>query len=118
MLECLIHRIVAKSWLGIFIYIKYTNYNRSGGFMKTALLTVLFTSHCAFAAVDTVGAKTWIFSYKSAKTNILQIKKSASTYEEAFKSAAKDCYKQMTQGKYPGEEKGLEIIDICANPKS
>lgn len=85
--------------------------------MKSVLLTVLFTSNFAFAALPASGAKTWVFSYKS-KINVLQIKKSAPTYEEAFKSAAKDCFKQMTQGKYPGEEKGLEIIDICANPKS
>ncbi len=85
--------------------------------MKTALLTVLLASNFAFAAVPT-SAKIWVFSYKIAKTNVFQIKKSAGTYEEAFKSAAKECYQQMTQGKYPGEEKGLAIIDICANPKS
>ena len=89
-----------------------------GGFMKTVLVTVLLVTQSAFCVTQQASPKSWIFSYKSAKTNILQIKKSAPTYEEAFKAASKDCYKQMTQGKYPGEEKGLEIIDICANPKS
>ena len=41
----------------------------------------------------------------------------AFSYEEAFKSASHECFQQLTGGKYPGEEKGLDIIDICANPK-
>lgn len=35
-----------------------------------------------------------------------------------FKSAAKQCFQKLTGGKYQGEEKGLDIIDICANPKA
>ena len=34
-----------------------------------------------------------------------------------YKSAAKKCFRQLTGGIYPGEEKGLDIIDICANIK-
>lgn len=41
----------------------------------------------------------------------------ASSKEAAFKIAAKECFSKLTGGKYPGEEKGLDIIDICANPK-
>lgn len=89
--------------------------------MKIVLLTALFIAQFfaqTLLASTHPAAKTWTFSYKVAKAESFQIKKTASTYSEAFKSAAKDCYKQMTQGKYPGEDKGLEIIDICANPKS
>jgi hypothetical protein len=86
--------------------------------MKKMVLSVLFTATTSFSMTNTQEAKTWVFSYKSQKTQTFQIKKSALSYEAAFKAAAKDCYQQMTQGKYPGEEKGLEIIDICANPKS
>lgn len=34
-----------------------------------------------------------------------------------LKTAAKACFNKLTNGKYPGEERGLEIIDACANPK-
>jgi hypothetical protein len=36
----------------------------------------------------------------------------AKTYDKA----AKLCYTELTGNKYPGEEQGLKIIDICANP--
>lgn len=34
-----------------------------------------------------------------------------------YEDAAKLCYKTLSNGKYPGEEKGLDIIDICTNPR-
>lgn len=61
--------------------------------------------------------KSFLFTYKDLSKKPFQIKKEASNYEEAYKSASRECYQQLTQGKYPGEEKGLDIIDICANPK-
>lgn len=33
-----------------------------------------------------------------------------------YKTAAKLCYIKLTNNKYPGDERGLEIIDICVNP--
>jgi hypothetical protein len=33
-----------------------------------------------------------------------------------FKIAARMCFFSLTGGKYQGEEKGLDIIDRCANP--
>jgi hypothetical protein len=35
----------------------------------------------------------------------------------SYRQAAKICYNVLSNGKYPGEETGLKIIDICANPK-
>ncbi len=58
--------------------------------------------------------KSYTFTFKSIKT---PIRATASTKEEAFKLAAKVCFNQLTGGQYPGEEKGMDIIDICANPK-
>jgi hypothetical protein len=37
--------------------------------------------------------------------------------DEGMKKAANVCFQTLTKGKYPGEEEGLDIIDICANPK-
>lgn len=58
--------------------------------------------------------KKYIFQFKTIKEPIVM---SATTQEIAYKMAASACFNQLTQGKYPGEEKGLDIIDICANPK-
>ncbi|MBC7742133.1 MAG: hypothetical protein H7061_08045 [Bdellovibrionaceae bacterium] len=79
--------------------------------MKTTLILALLVTTQAWAAVP---AKSFNFTFKSIKT---PIQKSATTKEDAFKLAAKECYQQLTGGTYPGEEKGLDIIDICANPK-
>ena len=51
---------------------------------------------------------------KNLKNNIVKV---ASTEQAAFRLAASECYEVLTNGQYPGEEKGLVIIDICANPK-
>jgi hypothetical protein len=79
-------------------------------FMKTATLIIsVLMSAQVWAA-----PKTYVFAFKSMQN---PIKATATTKEEAFKIAAKTCFNQLTGGKYPGEEKGMDIIDICANPK-
>lgn len=47
----------------------------------------------------------------------LKVVVDADTREEGEKKAARICFQALTGGRYPGEEKGLEIIDICANPR-
>lgn len=86
--------------------------------MKTITFTfALLVSASAMAATPvtvTAAPKAYHFAFKSIKDPIRAV---ASTKEAAFKLAAQVCFNQLTGGKYPGEEKGLEIIDICANPK-
>lgn len=41
----------------------------------------------------------------------------ASTWEEAFKTAAQACYRHFKNGKALTEDQGLDIIDVCANPR-
>ena len=43
---------------------------------------------------------------------------SAPSYDEAFEQAAKACYRHFKNGKRLTEDKGLDIIDVCANPRS
>lgn len=81
--------------------------------MKTIfLMAVLMMGLNTFAATKT--EKTYLFKFK---TIAQPIPMKASSKEEAFKLAAKECFSKLTGGQYPGEEKGLDIIDICANPK-
>ncbi|MBY0553475.1 hypothetical protein K2P97_03030 [bacterium] len=86
--------------------------------MKTSLfITVLFTGMMAFAAPSNNAAKPYSFQFKAPKSKPFSITQVAGSKELAFKLAAAECFKKLTGNKYPGEEKGLEIIDICANPK-
>lgn len=84
--------------------------------MKSIALTfsLLVTSLSVFGASS---EREFKFVFKSPHASSFEIKKQASNQEIAFKLAAKECFKQLTGDKYPGEERGLDIIDICANPK-
>ena len=84
--------------------------------MKANLfLTVLFTGLVALGAQP--NSKSYSFQFKAPKAQSFAITQKAHSKEEAFRLAAKECFKKLTHNQYPGEEKGLEIIDICANPK-
>lgn len=94
--------------------------------MKTILfLSIALTTATGFAVpISTQKVKAYSFQYKIPKSKNFaaqqvefSISKQATTKELAYKAAASDCFKKLTNNQYPGEEKGLEIIDICANPK-
>ena len=61
--------------------------------------------------------KEFKFIYKF-QNKILELAEKSTSKENAFRQASKKCFQYYTQGKYPGEEKGLDIIDSCSNPKS
>ena len=80
----------------------------------------LSLSHLAKAAsvADQAAQKSYTFEYKASAKSTFKIQKLALSQDEAFKLAAKECFNKLTGGKYPGEEQGLNYIDICVNPKS
>lgn len=83
--------------------------------MKAVLtFTILFSSLSSFAAPQP--GKDYKFTFKSG-AQTFAINKKAASQDVAFKLAAKECFKTLTGGNYPGEERGMDIIDICANPK-
>ena len=82
---------------------------------KTLLILTLLGCFNVFAATQQ-DIKSYKFVYQLDK-QIFEVKKSAANKDIAFKLAAKECFQQLTAGKYPGEERGMDIIDICANPK-
>jgi hypothetical protein len=59
-------------------------------------------------------SKSFLFNYPKANLKVGII---AENYTDAFKKAAKECFKILTKDKYQGEEKSLDIIDICVNPE-
>jgi hypothetical protein len=58
-----------------------------------------------------MASQTKTYIYKDLNNNTFQIKSGD------FKSAAKQCFDKLTGGKYQGEEKSLDIIDHCVNPR-
>lgn len=86
--------------------------------MKTLSTAILITllGLTAQASTNPTSAE-FKFTFHPPKANSFIIKKSAASKDVAFKLAAKECFQKLTHGTYPGEERGLDIIDICANPK-
>ncbi len=81
-------------------------------------MILLLTQTTAFAWKSKdpqTGVYQFKFQYQGEK---LEIEKPAGSYEEAFQKAAEICFKHYRQGKALSEDQGLDIIDVCANPRS
>ena len=85
--------------------------------MKTSIIMSVLFVVCGAGAKTTEAAISYSFQFKAPQAKVFSITQKASSKEVAFKLAATECFRKLTGDKYPGEEKGLEIIDICANPK-
>lgn len=82
-----------------------------------AIQMIIISLFVASAAMAAPLNKSYSFQFQSSKVKPFAITQKAVSKEEAYKLAAKECFKKLTHNVYPGEQKGLEIIDICANPK-
>lgn len=80
----------------------------------------------ALVMMWTCGASAWISSDPAAKEytfkfkyagETFEVRRPAGSYEEAFEKAADACFKHFKNGKKLSEDKGLDIIDVCANPR-
>lgn len=78
----------------------------------TLIAILVLMGQQAFSAT-----KSWTFTYVPKTQQSFPLTFAADSKAEAFKMASKECFRRLTAGQYPGEEKGLEYIDICANPK-
>jgi hypothetical protein len=85
---------------------------------KFILIAVLALSCTSFAWVEKDPTeKVYTFKYQ-LNGQTLELRKPAQSYEDAFQDAAQKCFNYYKgQGKL-SEEKGLDIIDVCANPRS
>lgn len=61
--------------------------------------------------------KEYTFKFQ-LKGQTLELKKSAVSYEDAFEAAAQQCFKFFKGEGKISEDRGLDIIDVCANPRS
>jgi len=90
-----------------------------GIYMKTFIVISILALSCssfAWTSHDAV-QKEYHFSFKLADEK-LDITRTADTYEDAYDAAAQQCFKFFAGSKSLKEDKGLDIIDACANPRS
>lgn len=87
-----------------------------GSFM-TFLLTMLIASQAhAWLSVDDPG-KSYSFKFRM-ENETYEYQQKASSYEDAFAKAAEACFKHFKQGRRLSEDRGIAIIDVCANPRT
>lgn len=93
--------------------------------MKTTLLIlglvfvfILNLSLSASAATpEDAGDRQFVFKFK-LKGETYEYSQRSGSYEEAFEKAAQACFKHYKGGRRVSEDQGLDIIDVCANPRS
>lgn len=88
--------------------------------MKTALIMTLLlsVSSTSFAWIEKAPQqKSYDFNFK-LKADTFKYSRTAASYEEAYEHAANACFKHFKNGKRLSENEGLDIIDVCANPRS
>lgn len=84
------------------------------------LIFVLFLGWCcssfaSFSGEDSKQVYGFKFTMKGDKFEYTQ---KAASYEEAFHKAAQACFTHFKGGRRLAEEQGLDIIDVCANPRA
>ena len=80
-------------------------------------LTVIMTSVSVLAWVSTpteIRPHSFRFSMGLEKFDYTT---KAASYEEAFEKAAQACFQHFKAGRRVSEDRGLDIIDVCANPR-
>lgn len=86
----------------------------------TLILALALLTTTGFAAPNPYNSesiKTYNFKYKY-NNETYEIRKPANSYEEAFDHASSECFKHFKGNQPVSEDKGLDIIDVCANPRS
>lgn len=78
---------------------------------KTLIIVLLFLSQNALSA------QKFDFKYSFGGEK-LSVSQEASDYYDAIKKAAKSCFSHFKTKTKSNFEKGLDLIDVCANPKS
>lgn len=79
-------------------------------------LTVFSFSANAWVSSEPI-QKPYSFKFKMLKETF-EYSQKAPSYEEAFEKAAQACYRHFKAGQRLTEDRGLDIIDVCANPRS
>lgn len=83
----------------------------------TALVIAIFSSTSFAWSANSPTSKEYRFKY-AMKGDTLEISRTGQSYEDAFQDAAQQCFNYYKGTKKVSESRGLDIIDVCANPRS
>jgi hypothetical protein len=81
------------------------------------LLAFIFSAAASAASQALSEKQVFAFKYK-LKGESFEYTQASTSYETAFEAAAKACYQHFKGGHHISEDQGLDIIDVCANPRS
>jgi hypothetical protein len=87
-----------------------------GVFMKSYVALFVFAGSLVFTQ-HSLGSQKFDFKY-SFDGEKLAVSQEAPDYYQALEKAAKSCFKHFKQKTKSNHEKGIELIDVCANPKA
>jgi len=87
--------------------------------MKTFIALALLAFSCSSFAWTSrdLATKEYTFKFRMAGQS-LELKQNAVSYEDAYEKAAKQCFAFFKGPGKVSENRGLDIIDVCANPRS
>jgi hypothetical protein len=90
-----------------------------GANMKTLLTIAILAFSCSsFAWISKdAAAKEYTFKF-NLKGSTYEVTHKGGSYEDAYQVAAQKCFTHYKDGKKVSEDRGLDIIDVCANPRS
>lgn len=83
--------------------------------MKSYVSTMFVIAIIAFGQNALAAKFDFNYSYEGEKLSVSQ---EASDYYQALEIAAKNCFKHFKSKTKSNQEKGIEVIDVCANPRS
>ena len=83
--------------------------------VATATLSILASNSFGFISVD-APKQAFNFKYKDLETGKILLQKTimASSQDEAIDKGAQECFRDLRAQHMPG----IDVIDICANPRS
>jgi len=96
----------------------YFNLHTNGGFMKTLLFVILAASLQVQASIGSTEARTYSFRFQPINGDSYTYETKADSHEEAYEHAATACFNHYKQGRRISMDYGLDIIDVCANPRN
>lgn len=87
--------------------------------MKSTIFFVILSLGLQASAWVSKGPsdKAYSFQFK-LKGQVFEYSQNSDSYEDAFEKAAKACYQHFKGGQRLSEDQGLDIIDVCANPRT
>lgn len=87
--------------------------------MKHLIFAILMGTSLQASAWISQDPTEKVYSFKfTLKGSIYKYEQKAPSYEDAFEKAAKACYRHFKAGQRLTEDQGLDIIDVCANPRT